>query len=38
MAAPKVTLSSRPIVQRHVNAYLLAALMREWPVILSECR
>ncbi|MBE1203681.1 DEAD/DEAH box helicase [Aminobacter carboxidus] len=29
MAAPKVTLSSRPIVQRHVNAYLLGAFMRE---------
>ena len=30
MAVPKVTLNSRPIVQRHVNAYLLAAFMREW--------
>tara|TARA_R110000868_G_scaffold28284_3_gene106390 strand:- start:6668 stop:12763 length:6096 start_codon:yes stop_codon:yes gene_type:complete len=29
MAAPKVTLSSRPIVQRHVNAYLLGQFMRE---------
>ncbi|WP_420392105.1 DEAD/DEAH box helicase [Acuticoccus sp.] len=29
MAAPKVTLSSRPIVQRHVNAYLLGAFIRE---------
>ncbi|QOZ23118.1 DEAD/DEAH box helicase [Bradyrhizobium sp. CCBAU 51753] len=30
LAAPKVTLSSRPIVQRHVNAYLLGAFMREY--------
>lgn len=29
MAAPKVTLSSRPIVQRHVNAYLLGQFMHE---------
>lgn len=29
LAAPKVTLSSRPIVQRHVNAYLLGSFMRE---------
>src|SRR5690606_22410535 len=29
MAAPKVSLKSRPIVQRHVNAYLLAAFMKE---------
>ncbi len=29
LSAPKVTLSSRPIVQRHVNAWLLAAFMRE---------
>jgi DEAD/DEAH box helicase domain-containing protein len=29
LAAPKVTLSSRPIVQRHVNAYLLGGFMRE---------
>ncbi|MFJ5486145.1 DEAD/DEAH box helicase [Hansschlegelia beijingensis] len=29
VAAPKVTLSSRPIVQRHVNAYLLGRFMRE---------
>jgi ATP-dependent helicase YprA (DUF1998 family) len=29
LAAPKVTLSSRPIVQRHVNAFLLGIFMRE---------
>ena len=29
LAAPKVTLSSRPIVQRHVNAFLLGCFMRE---------
>ena len=29
LAAPKVTLSSRPIVQRHVNAFLLGNFMRE---------
>lgn len=29
LAAPKVTLSSRPIVVRHVNAYLLGGFMRE---------
>lgn len=29
VAAPKVTLSSRPIVQRHVNAYLLGCFVRE---------
>src|SRR5690606_16911836 len=29
MSAPKVTLSSRPIVQRHVNAFLLGRFMRE---------
>ncbi|MGO8236097.1 DEAD/DEAH box helicase [Rhizobium ruizarguesonis] len=29
MAAPKVALSSRPIVQRHVNAYLLRRFMVE---------
>ncbi len=29
MAAPKVALSSRPIVQRHVNAYLLRRFMIE---------
>jgi DEAD/DEAH box helicase domain-containing protein len=29
LAAPKVTLSSRPIVQRHVNAFLLGTFMRE---------
>lgn len=29
LAAPKVTLSSRPIVQRHVNAFLLGSFMRE---------
>ena len=28
VAAPKVALSSRPIVQRHVNAYLLGAFFR----------
>lgn len=28
VAAPKVTLSSRPIVQRHVNAFLLGNFMR----------
>ena len=28
LAAPKVTLSSRPIVQRHVNAFLLGCFMR----------
>lgn len=28
IAAPRVTLTSRPIVQRHVNAYLLAAFLR----------
>jgi hypothetical protein len=27
VAAPKVTLTSRPIVQRHVNAYLLSGFM-----------
>lgn len=29
LGAPKVTLSSRPIVQRHVNAFLLGSFMRE---------
>lgn len=29
LAAPKVTLSSRPIVQRHVNAFLLGGFMRD---------
>lgn len=29
LAAPKVTLSSRPIVQRHINAFLLGNFMRE---------
>lgn len=29
LGAPKVTLSSRPIVQRHVNAFLLGRFMRE---------
>jgi hypothetical protein len=29
LAAPKVTLTSRPIVQRHVNAFLLGRFMRE---------
>jgi hypothetical protein len=29
LATPKVTLSSRPIVQRHVNAFLLGNFMRE---------
>lgn len=29
LSAPKVTLSSRPIVQRHVNAFLLSGFMRE---------
>jgi superfamily II DNA/RNA helicase len=29
LAAPSVTLSSRPIVQRHVNAFLLGSFMRE---------
>lgn len=29
LAAPKVTLSSRPIVQRHVNAFLLGSFMRQ---------
>jgi hypothetical protein len=29
VAAPRVTLTSRPIVQRHVNAYLLGAFLRE---------
>ena len=29
LAAPKVTLSSRPIVQRHVNAFLIGNFMRE---------
>ena len=29
LAAPKVTLSSRPIVQRHVNAFLLGSFMHE---------
>lgn len=29
LAAPKVTLSSRPIVQRHVNAFLLGRFMHE---------
>ncbi|MDQ6436652.1 DEAD/DEAH box helicase [Mesorhizobium sp. LHD-90] len=29
VAAPSVSLQSRPIVQRHVNAYLLGAFMRE---------
>ncbi|TIN79760.1 DEAD/DEAH box helicase [Mesorhizobium sp.] len=29
LSAPTVTLSSRPIVQRHVNAFLLGAFMRE---------
>lgn len=29
LSAPKVTLSSRPIVQRHVNAFLLGGFMRE---------
>ena len=29
LTAPKVTLSSRPIVQRHVNAFLLGSFMRE---------
>jgi DEAD/DEAH box helicase domain-containing protein len=29
LATPKVTLSSRPIVQRHVNAFLLGSFMRE---------
>ncbi|WP_316205347.1 DEAD/DEAH box helicase [Bradyrhizobium sp. SZCCHNS3004] len=29
VAAPKVTLSSRPIVQRHVNAFLLGSFMHE---------
>ena len=29
LAAPKVTLSSRPIVRRHVNAFLLGRFMRE---------
>jgi DEAD/DEAH box helicase domain-containing protein len=29
LAAPRVTLSSRPIVQRHVNAFLLGCFMRE---------
>jgi hypothetical protein len=29
LAAPKVTLSSRPIVQRHVNAFLLGCFLRE---------
>lgn len=29
VSAPNVTLSSRPIVQRHVNAYFLGAFMRE---------
>lgn len=29
LSAPKVTLSSRPIVQRHVNAFLLGAFMRD---------
>jgi len=29
LAAPRVTLSSRPIVQRHVNAFLLGSFMRE---------
>lgn len=29
LAAPRVTLSSRPIVQRHVNAWLLGTFMRE---------
>jgi DEAD/DEAH box helicase domain-containing protein len=29
LAAPKVTLSSRPIAQRHVNAFLLGSFMRE---------
>jgi len=29
LAAPKVTLSSRPIVQRHINAFLLGSFMRE---------
>lgn len=29
LAAPKVTLSSQPIVQRHVNAFLLGCFMRE---------
>lgn len=29
LSAPKVTLSSRPIVQRHVNAFLLGCFMRE---------
>ncbi|WP_315715420.1 MULTISPECIES: helicase-related protein [unclassified Bradyrhizobium] len=29
IAAPKVTLSSRPIVQRHINAFLLGCFFRE---------
>lgn len=29
VAAPRVTLSSRPIVQRHVNAFLLSAFLTE---------
>lgn len=29
LAAPKVTLSSRPIIQRHINAFLLGAFMHE---------
>jgi hypothetical protein len=29
VAAPRVALNSRPIVQRHVNAYLLGAFLRE---------
>jgi ATP-dependent helicase YprA (DUF1998 family) len=29
LAAPRVTLSSRPIVQRHINAFLLTCFMRE---------
>jgi ATP-dependent helicase YprA (DUF1998 family) len=29
LAAPRVTLSSRPIVQRHVNAFLLGRFMHE---------
>ena len=29
LAAPTVTLSSRPIVQRHVNAFMLGSFMRE---------
>jgi DEAD/DEAH box helicase domain-containing protein len=29
LGAPKVTLSSRPIAQRHVNAFLLGCFMRE---------